>query len=86
MIKFKNRNFPFNSRNIKARLGFLISKAKLAFIKLRQAFVKAPILHYFDPKCYIQIETDVSGYAISRILNKLTLDDLDSWYLIAFFF
>ena len=48
---------------------FLTFRAKLAFIKLRQAFLEAPILHHFNPERHIQIETDVSGYAISRVLN-----------------
>ena len=38
--------------------------AKLPFTKLRQGFDKALILHYFDLKCYIRIQTDKSGYVI----------------------
>ena len=49
------------------RSDFLTSGAKLAFAELRQAFVKAPILHHFDPERHIQIETDVSGYAIGGV-------------------
>ena len=49
--------------------SFLIPKAKESFTKLRQAFVKVPILNHFDPEHYIQIETDASGYAISAILS-----------------
>ena len=30
------------------------------------------------------IETDKSGYAISGILNQLTLDDLGQWHLVAY--
>ena len=37
------------------------------FSKLRQAFLKALILYYFDPKRNIWIETDLSGYAISEV-------------------
>ena len=55
---------------------FFTLGARLAFIKLRQAFVKAQILYYFDPECYIWVETDASSYAIDRILSQLTLDDL----------
>lgn len=29
--------------------GFLISKARLIFAKLRQAFIKVPIFYYFNP-------------------------------------
>ena len=55
---------------------FLTLGAKLAFTELRQAFFKAPILHHFDPEHHIQIEMDVSGYAIGGVLSQLTLDDL----------
>ena len=49
-------------------LDFFILGARLAFTKLRQAFVKAPILYHFDPKCHFWIETDVLSYAISKFL------------------
>ena len=48
---------------------FVIPRAKPVFTKLRQAFVKAPILHHFDPECHIQVETDASGYAIGRVFS-----------------
>ena len=44
---------------------FFTLGARLKFAKLRQAFVKAPILHHFDLDCHIQVEMDVSGYVIS---------------------
>ena len=56
---------------------FLIPGAKLAFTKLRLAFLKVLILHNFDLERHIRIETDVSGYAISGIPSQLTSDDLD---------
>ncbi len=65
---------------------FLNSKAKIAFTKLRQVFVEAPILNHFYPECYIQIETDASGYAIGGILSWLTSDNLGQWHPAAFFF
>ena len=68
-----------------SKLDFLTPGARLAFTKLRQAFVKAPILHHFDPKRHIRIETDVSGYAIDRVFNQLTLDDSGRWHPMAFF-
>ena len=49
-------------------------------------FLKALILYHFNPECYIQIETDVSGYAIGRVLSQLTLDDLGRWHQLVFFF
>lgn len=68
--------FFLNSRNIEAGLGFFTSAARLAFTKLRQVFVKAPILHHFDPKYHIQMKIDASKYAISKILSQMTLDSL----------
>ena len=78
---FKSKNL-FKSQNLsksKKTIGFsdfLIPGAKLAFIKLRQAFFKAPILYHFDLECHIRIEKDVSGYAIGGVLSQLTSDDL----------
>ena len=51
--------------------GYLTPKARGAFTQLRQAFIEAPILWYFDPECHIRIETDASGYAITRVLSQL---------------
>ena len=67
------------------RSDFFTPGAKLVFTKLRQVFVKAPILHYVDPECHIRIGTDKSGYAIGGVLSQLTLDDLDQWHLVTFF-
>lgn len=61
-------------------------EARKAFTKLKQAFVKTLILNYFDLKCYIQIKTDIFGYAINGIPSQLTLNDLGQWYLVAFYF
>ena len=69
----------------KSTSDFLIPGARLAFTKLRQAFLKALILHHFDPERHIRIETDASGYAIGRVLSQLTLDNLGRWHPIAFF-
>ena len=69
LIKSKNHDFP-KSRSEKAGMGFLTPEARLTFTQLRQAFVKAPILHYFDPESYIRIETNVSGYAIGGVLSQ----------------
>ena len=63
-------------------LDFLTPGAKLAFTELRQAFLKAPIVHHFDPERHIRIETDISGYAIGRVLSQLTSES--QWYLVAF--
>ena len=52
---------------------------------MRQAFVKAPILHHFDPERHIRVETDASGYAIGGVLSQLTSDDVGRWHPVAFF-
>ena len=64
---------------------FFTPGAKLAFTKLRQAFLKAPILHHFDPERHIRIETDASGYTIGGVLSQLTSDDSGRWHPVAFF-
>ena len=46
-------------------------EAKLAFLRLRQAFRKALITHYCDPERYIWIEKDAFDYVISGILSQL---------------
>ena len=51
--------------------SFLTPKTRIAFNHLWLAFTKAPILQYFDLKCHIRIETDVSGYAIDGVLSQL---------------
>lgn len=63
------------------KLGFLISRTRLAFIKLRQAFIEAPILHHFDLECHIWIETDISSYAISKVLSSIV--DFEQFGLVA---
>ncbi len=74
------------AKNLSSQSGsFLTFEARKAFTKLRQAFVEAPILNHFDPERHIQIETDVSGYAISGILSQLTSDDLGRWHPVSFF-
>ena len=67
------------------RSDFLILGARLAFIKLRQAFVKALIFYHFDSERHIRVKTDASGYAISGIFSQPTSDDLGRWYPMAFF-
>ena len=60
-------------KNINSQSGlFFTLKAREAFIKLRQVFIKAPILNYFDPERHIQTKMDASGYIISGILSQLT--------------
>ena len=48
---------------------FLILEAKLAFLQLRETFIKASILYHFDLKRYIWIKIDVSDYIIGCIFS-----------------
>ena len=73
------------SKSKKTELGFLTSGTRRAFTKLRQAFIKAPILHNFDLERHIWVETNVSGYAISGVVSQLTLDNSGQCYPMAFF-
>ena len=76
----KARNSSKSKNSFKSqktvRSDFFILRAKLAFTKLRQTFLKTPILHHFDPERHIRIKTDVSRYAIGGFLSQLTSDDL----------
>ena len=71
MLKTINSSLAKAEKTPKAldNSNFLPPEAKLAFSRLKQAFTKAPILHHFDSKCYIWIETDASHYAIGGILS-----------------
>ena len=64
---------------------FLIFGARLAFTKLRQTFVKAPIFHHFEPEYHIRVGTDESGYAIGGVLSQLNSHDLGRRHPVAFF-
>ena len=87
-VKKKSWN-PSKSKNLskskKTELGFLISRARMAFTKLSQAFIKALIRNHFDLERHIRVDRNVLGYAISGVLSQLTLDDLSLWYPIVFF-
>ena len=63
------KKLPLTSKNSNGAMGYLTPSAKRAFTQLRQAFTKAPILQHFDQNCHMRIETDLSGYAIGRILS-----------------
>ncbi len=65
------------AKNLSSQSGLLLTlKARKAFIKLKQAFVEAPILNHFDPERDIEIEIDAFDYAIGGILSQLTSDNL----------
>ena len=71
---FRAKNLSFGQSSI-----FLITHARKAFIKLKQAFVEASILNHFDLEHYIQIEIDALSYVIGEIFSQLTSDDLGQW-------
>ena len=74
---FKSKNLSKFKKTVRS-LDFLTLGAKLAFTKLRQAFLKASIFYHFDPERHIRIETYVSGYAIGRILKQQDLGWFES--------
>ena len=82
-----------NSNNLEER-KFLTSDAREAFNRLRQAFIKAPILRHFNPDWHIRIETNALGYIIERVLSQLTSNQVTSdgaivsnvdWHPVAYF-
>ena len=77
----KSKNLSKSKKMV--RSDFFTLGARLAFTKLRQAFIKAPILYHFDPEHHIQVETDALSYAISGVPSQLTLKARE--YLVTFF-
>lgn len=61
-------------------MDFLILGAKKTFIYLWKLFTMTLILRHFDLKHDIQIETNILGYAIDRILNQMISDYLDQLF------
>lgn len=47
-------------------------------------FVKALIFHYFNLKCYIQIEINIVNYVIDTVFGQLNIE-LVQWHLVMFF-
>ena len=84
-VRTKVQKLQKSFKSKKTKSGFLTSGARKAFTELRQAFIKAPILHHFDPEHHIRVETDASGYAIGRVLSQLTSDNSGRWHPVAFF-
>lgn len=76
MIKPKNYDFSSKSEKHTSESTFLTFKTKLAFIKLKQVFVKTSIFYNYYFEYYIYIKTNISDYLIVRILDELILDDL----------
>lgn len=58
-----------NTKVTESEREFLIPRARLSFVKLRQLFSTALILHFLDPKYHIWINIDPCNYIISEVLN-----------------
>lgn len=68
-----------------SRSSFFILRAQQAFITLWQTFIKVLIFYHFDLDVLFVL-TDVFGYAISRIISQLTLDNSSYCYPVFNFF
>ena len=77
---------------------FLTFNNKKIFNHLWLAFIKAPIFQHFNLESHIQIENNVSSYAISGMLNQLNLNfnalpndlnlnksDFSQWHPVVYF-
>lgn len=76
----KIKNLVFTKANF-SEIDFFIFKAKKIFIYLSKVFTKVSIFYYSKLKYYIHIETYVSGFAITRVFNKLILGQSFSNYV-----
>jgi hypothetical protein len=61
-----------------------IKKARKAFKKLKEVFIKTSILLHFDSKRRIRLEIDAFDFVISEIIFQL-IEEIDQWHFIAFF-
>ena len=61
----------FKSKKIVSSMisSFFTPKARLAFIKLRQVFVRALIFYFCDLERHIRITKNASGYKIGKVFN-----------------
>ncbi len=66
LTKIKKSDF---AKANSSETDFLIPEAKKAFIHLRKAFIKAPILRHFDLEYHIRIETNTLEYTISEVFS-----------------
>lgn len=60
---------PYSITHKLPDLGFFTPEVRLVFTKLRLAFIENLIFNYFDPKCYILIELNLSSYAINEVFH-----------------
>ena len=68
LVQPENQDLSLNSKK-RTGLEFFIPRARLTFIKLRQVFIKALIVYYFNLECHRRIKINASRYAIARILS-----------------
>lgn len=72
-MSMANRSKTAKSKNMlqpkEPGTGFFTPGAKLAFAKLRQAFMKTLILYHFNLEYHIEIKTDELGYTIDEALG-----------------
>lgn len=73
LAKSKKSNFTKVKVNRALKTDFFTLKARVIFIQLRKAFIKALIFCYFDQKYYILIETNILSYIIDKIFSQITL-------------
>ena len=67
-ISYTVSNFAKNISN------YVIPEAKKAFDQLCQDFIEVPIRQHFDLEKYIQVENNMSGHTIGRVLSQLIND------------
>lgn len=51
------------------KMGFITPRTHLGFVMLRQAFIIAPIIYYFDLEWHIPIEPDSLSHTIDKIFG-----------------
>ena len=71
--KSRNSTYMPNIKTIEKYI-FLTLKFKKTYNYLQLLFIKALIFQLFDIKDHNQIKTNVSNYAIRKILNHINLD------------
>lgn len=80
--KSKNKvisNFLAKSKllvKISSGSDFLTFKTRLVFVKLKQTFIKALILHHFDLEYHICVKINVLSYIINKAFYQLILNNL----------
>lgn len=75
-VKAKLTKFKSLVQLKKLRMSSFTPGARIVFMKIRQKFIQALILYYFDPKYYVWIEINLSDYIINRVQNQLTTNNL----------